>query len=238
MLDVTLIPVLSDNYAYVLTSGDDIAIVDAGEALPVIDYLEAHNLTPTIIFNTHHHHDHIGGNNALKQKYGAKIIAPEKDKHRIEGIDQGVSEGDQITFGDEIIEIMETPGHTSGHICLWFPKSHVLFSGDTLFAMGCGRAFEGTAKQLFDAFQRFKPFPDDTKIYCGHEYTESNGKFCLNVDPDNQDLLERMRKVVEKRSRQKPTIPTTIELEKKTNVFMRAKTAEEFANLRKSKDNF
>lgn len=238
MLNVTLIPVLSDNYAYILQSGSDVAVVDAGESAPVIAYLDDQGLSPSVIFNTHHHHDHIGGNRELKKKYGAKIIAPEKDRHRIADIDEGVSEGHKLTFGDEEIEIMETPGHTTGHIVLWFPKSHILFSGDTLFAMGCGRTFEGTAEQLFNAFERFKQLPDDTKIYCGHEYTESNGKFCLSVDPDNQDLIERMQRVRKTRSQQKPTIPTTIELEKKTNAFMRAKNADEFAKLRILKDKF
>lgn len=238
MLDVTLIPVLNDNYAYILRSGNDIAVVDPGEAEPLIQYLEENNLKPSIIFNTHHHTDHIAGNEAIKEKYGCNILAPEKDKHRISGIDETLQEGDELKFGDENLHIMETPGHTSGHICLWFPDSRVLFSGDTMFAMGCGRAFEGTSEQLFHAFERFKRMPEDTKIYCGHEYTLSNGEFCLSVDPDNIDLQHRMIEVTEMRKAGTPTIPSTIGLEKKTNAFMRAQTPEEFKKHRDSKDKF
>lgn len=238
MLEVTLIPVLDDNYAYILQSGKDIAVVDPGEAEPVIKYLEDNNLKPSIIFNTHHHDDHIAGNAAIKDKYDCKILAPEKDQHRISGIDQTLQEGDELTFGNDALHIMETPGHTSGHICLWFPDSRVLFSGDTMFAMGCGRTFEGTSEQLFHAFERFKRMPDDTKIYCGHEYTLSNGEFCLSVDPDNADLQHRMIEVTELRKAGTPTIPSNIGLEKQTNAFMRAKTAEEFKKYRDLKDNF
>ena len=133
---------------------------------------------------------------------------------------------------------METPGHTSGHICLWLPKSAVLFSGDTLFAMGCGKTFEGTAEQLFNAFERFKSLSDETKIYCGHEYTQNNAEFCLSIEPDNPDLIKRIEDVANLRKKNRPTIPTTIELEKKTNVFMRAGNAAQFAQYRKLKDNF
>lgn len=238
MLDVMLVPVLDDNYAYILQSGSDVAIVDAGDAGPVIEALEKMSLIPSLLFNTHHHGDHIAGNSALKEKYDVKIIAPAKDKHRIADIDQTVSEGDIISFSDEEILIMETPGHTTGHICLWFEKSAILFSADTLFAMGCGRTFEGTSEELFNAFERFKTFPDHTKIYCGHEYTQSNGEFCLTIEPDNQDLIQRMDEVRSLRQNNIPTIPSTIELEKKTNVFMRAKDAETFKKYRDLKDNF
>lgn len=238
MLKVTLAPVLDDNYAYILQSGKETAVLDVGEAAPVVKALEEKKLTPSIIFNTHHHGDHIGGNKALQKKYDCKIIAPKKDSHRIANIDQGVSEGDILQFGSETIEIMETPGHTTGHICLWFPESAILFSGDTLFSMGCGRTFEGTAEQLFNAFERFKSLPDHTKIYCGHEYTQDNGNFCLNVDPDNQDLITHMEQVHALREKNLPTIPTTIKLEKKTNIFMRAKTATEFTKYRELKDSF
>lgn len=238
MLEVTLVSILTDNYAYVLQSGDDVAVVDPGDAAPIIEALEENPLLPNFIFNTHHHNDHIAGNKEIKEKYSAKLVAAEKDKHRISDIDQSVQDGNILQFGDEIVEVMETPGHTSGHICYWLPKSAVLFSGDTLFAMGCGRTFEGTAEQLFNAFQRFKELPDQTKIYCGHEYTQDNGIFCLSVDPDNQHLVERMEEVRVLRQNNQPTIPTTIELEKKTNIFMRAKNAIEFQKYRELKDQF
>lgn len=238
MLDVTLIPVLSDNYAYIIKSGDEAGIIDAGEADPVIQYLEENNLTPSVLFNTHHHPDHIGGNAEIKNKYGVRIIGPQKDEHRIKDMDQGVSEGDALSFGNETVEVMETPAHTSGHICLWFPDSKVVFSGDTLFSMGCGRLFEGTAQQMFDAMQRLKALPPETKVYCGHEYTQDNGNFCLSIEPNNSDLITRMQKVEMLRSENRPTIPSTIDQEIKTNVFMRAETAEELAKYREAKDSF
>lgn len=238
MVEVTLVPVLNDNYAYILQSGNDAAVVDPGDAAPVITLLEQKNLTPDIIFNTHHHGDHIAGNAAIREKYNAIIIGPEKDRHRIPDMDQGLCEGDEFSFGDESIHIMETPGHTSGHICLHFPDSKIIFTGDTLFAMGCGRAFEGTAEQLFDAFARLKKLPDETRIYCGHEYTLDNEKFCLSIDPDNPDLIARMVQVKSLRAKNLPTLPSTIGLEKKTNIFMRAKTAEEFAKFRQLKNSF
>ncbi len=238
MLNVTLIPILSDNYTYILQSENDVAVLDPGESTAIINFLEEKKLIPSIIFNTHHHYDHIDGNAALKKKYGCKIIAPEKERHRIGNIDQAVSEGDIVTFGDEIIEVMETPGHTSGHICLWAPKSQILFSGDTLFSMGCGRVFDGTVEELFESFQRLKKLPDNTRVYCAHEYTQNNGEFCLSMTPDDPDLIKRMEDVQNLRQQGIPTIPTNIGLEKKTNVFMKATTFEEFKKYRKLKDKF
>lgn len=238
MLEVTLVPVLNDNYAYILQSGNDVAVLDPGEAVPIINKLKELNLTPSIIFNTHHHGDHVHGNDELKQKYKCKIIGPDKEAAKIKLIDQGVTAEDKISFGDEEITIFDTPGHTAGHICFYFPSSKILFSGDTLFSMGCGRIFEGTAEQLFDAFKIFKQLPDETKVYCGHEYTFSNGTFCMSIEPENQDLYDRMQEVNTLRSDNQPTIPSTIELEKKTNIFMRAETAVEFKKYRDLKDNF
>ena len=236
MLEVTLVPILEDNYAYIMQSGNDVAVLDVGEAKPVIVKLEEMGLTPTIIFNTHHHWDHVNGNTEIKKKYNATIIGPEKDKHRIPDIDKGLKDGDVLNFGDETIQITETPAHTSGHICFFFPQSKVLFSGDTLFAMGCGRLFEGTAEELFSAFDYFKTLPDDTKIYCGHEYTQSNGDFCLGIEPENTDLIERMEEVRLLRTQNTPTIPSTIELEKKTNVFLRAQNVETLKKYRQLKN--
>lgn len=238
MLEVTLVPVLSDNYAYIIQSGNDIAVIDPGDAKPIISILEEKNLKPSILINTHHHHDHIAGNEVIKNKYNLKIIGPEKDRHRIPEIDQGLNEGDQLSFGDETTEIIETPGHTAGHICLWLPESKALFSGDTVFSMGCGRLFEGTPEQMFQSFEKIKKLPAETKIYCGHEYTQDNGTFCLSIQPDNQDLIDRMEEVKTLREKNRPTIPSTIELELKTNVFMQAKSAEEFKKYRELKDNF
>lgn len=237
MLNVTLVPILEDNYTYILQSGGDVAIVDPGEAAPVIQKLEELGVKPSIIYNTHHHWDHVNGNKEIKQKYNCTIIGPKKDKDRIPEMDQGINDGDPISFGDESIEVIETVGHTKNHLCFHFPESKNLFCGDTLFSMGCGRLFEGNAEDMFKAFEELKKLPDDTKIYCGHEYTQSNGEFCLSVDADNSDLQTRMREVRELRENNKPTIPSTIGLEKKTNIFMRTKDAQEFKKYRDLKDN-
>jgi hydroxyacylglutathione hydrolase len=238
MLNITLVPILNDNYAYILESGNQVAVIDPGEADPVITKLQNMNLKPDYILNTHHHGDHIAGNKKIKEKYGCIILGPEKDKSRIDDLDKGLNEGDNITFGNETFTVMETPGHTSGHICFFFPESKVLFSGDTLFAMGCGRTFEGTPEQLFDAFSRFKSLPDETKIYCGHEYTLDNARFCLSIEPDNEDLKQRYTQTEKLRANNQPTIPFTLGEEKKTSIFMRAYDAEEFKRYRKLKDNF
>lgn len=238
MLTVKLIPILDDNYTYVIQSVDDIAVIDPGTSAEVIAYCEEHGLTPTIIFNTHHHGDHIEGNAAIAQKYNAKIIGPDKDTDRIPNMSQGMNDGDVIKFGDTFFEVIETVGHTKNHLCFWFKHDKVLFSGDTLFAMGCGRCFEGAPEDMFKAFEIFNTMPEDTKIYCGHEYTVSNAKFCLSVEPENTDLIERMSKIENLRASNKPTIPSNIGIEKKTNIFMRAKNASEFAHYRTLKDNF
>jgi len=238
MLEVTLVPVLSDNYAYILQLGNDVAVLDPGEASPIIKKLEKLKLKPSIIFNTHHHNDHIAGNEEIKNKYNCKIIGPKKEANKIKALDIAVDSSDAISFGNEDITIFNTPGHTLGHICFYFPKSKILFSGDTLFAMGCGRTFEGTSEQLFDAFKKFKALPEDTKVYCGHEYTFSNGAFCLSVDSENLELQQRMQDVNSLRNKGKPTVPTTIALEKKTNIFMRTESADEFQKYRDLKDNF
>ncbi len=238
MLNVTLVPVLDDNYAYILESNNQVGVVDAGDAVPVIHKLDELNLTPDVIFNTHHHGDHIAGNDALLEKYDCDIIAPAYETERILNIHHAVKDGDIFNFGDEKATIIHTAGHTTGHVCFWFKKAKVLFSGDTIFAMGCGRLFEGTPKEMFNNFQKFNAMPDETKIYCGHEYTQTNGNFCLTVDANNQDLIDRMKEVDIFRQESQPTIPTTIGQEKKTNIFMRAKTIEEFTHYRSLRDKF
>ena len=238
MLKVTLIPIFEDNYTYIIQSGNTFGLVDVGDAAPVISYLEEHNLIPSVVFTTHHHWDHIDGLQMIKNKYDVKVIAPEKDRHRIPYMDQGVVENDILTFGDESVIIIETAGHTSNQINFWFKNSNILFSGDTLFAMGCGRLFEGTAEDMFTSLAKLKTLPDQTTIYCGHEYTLTNGEFCLSIEPDNSDLIGRMEKIRALRANNKPTIPTTLGLEKKTNVFLRTQNAEEFKRIRDLKDNF
>ena len=238
MTEVILVPVLSDNYSYILKSDNHVAVIDPGEAAPIIKKLEELNLKPDFILNTHHHGDHIDGNAALTSKYGSKLIGPQKETSRIDKIDKGVSENDIFQIGSEEIHVFETPGHTTGHICFWLPHSKILFSGDLLFAMGCGRAFEGTAEDLFHSIAKIKDLPSDTKIYCGHEYTLANAEFSITVDQDNNDLQSRYEEVKAARNKGIPTIPTSMEIERKTNPFLRAETAEELSKIRALKDSF
>lgn len=238
MINIITIPVLSDNYSYVITAGDAIAVVDPGEAGPVIDYLESQNLGLDYILNTHHHGDHIGGNAALKEKYGAKIVAPEAERQKITAIDTGLREGDEFQLGSETAQIIETPGHTAGHICFYFEGSKALFSGDTLFSMGCGRLFEGSPADMYASLAKIKALPDDVMVYCGHEYTQANAAFCVTQEPDNIDLLQRQMEINDLRQAEKPTIPVSLGTEKKTNVFLHAADETEFAKIRSLKDNF
>lgn len=238
MINVTLVPVLSDNYSYIIEEDGVVAVVDPGQPGPVEKVLDEKGLKPAYILNTHHHSDHIAGNARLKEKYGAKIIGPASEERRIPDMDRGLHEGDDFKITNENIRILETPGHTSGHICFYFEDSKILFSGDTLFSMGCGRLFEGDAAQMWQSLEKIKSLPDETEIYCGHEYTQDNGKFCLSIEQDNLDLKERMEDVRKLRANNLPTIPTTLAQEKKTNVFLRAPDSAVFADYRQKKDSF
>ena len=238
MINVDLIPVLNDNYAYAIhCSNGKILIVDPGEAQPIIDYLEANDLEPAAILNTHHHGDHIAGNDALKAKYSIPLIGPSYENARISGMEQTLSDGDEVEISGEKARIIHTPGHTSGHICFYFPDHGHLFAGDTLFAMGCGRVFEGTMEEMHASLQKLAALPDETLVFCGHEYTLSNAEFCLTVEPENAALQKRYEDVKALRAADQPTLPTSLALEKATNIFLRAKTPEEFATRRKLKDN-
>lgn len=233
MINVEIIPILSDNYVYFLEDNQtgETAIVDCGDAAPVIDFLNRNGKSLNYVFVTHHHYDHTDGLADLEKKYNPEIIIPDADFTRIHPFDRTVKEGDHIPMGGQVLE---THGHTLGHVSYYFPNSGIIFTGDTLFAMGCGRLFEGTSDMLFNAMQRYKSLPDDTKIYCGHEYTKANGAFCLSVDSHNIDLQQRLKDIEHLTC----TMPSTIEQEKKTNVFMRAHDAQELANLRTKKDHF
>lgn len=235
-MKIELIPLLKDNYAYLLTDGGAVAVVDPAEAGPVRTILEERGLRLDHIINTHHHSDHTGGNEELKEIYGCTIFGPAADAHRIAGLNRGLKEGDIITLESAQARVFETPGHTSGHICLYFAADEALFCGDTLFAMGCGRLFEGTATQMWDSLGKIMALPGETRIYCGHEYTVANGEFCLTIEPENKTLQARMQKVRALRAEGLPTIPSTLALEKETNVFLRAGSAERFAQIRALKD--
>lgn len=228
VLEIALIPLLSDNYGYLLQDPETgtVAVVDPAEAEPVIARIEAGPRRLDLILNTHHHGDHVGGNAALKARYGASIVGPEADRHRIPSLDRGVAEGDRVAVGAAEAEVFQTPGHTSGHIAFWFADSRAVFAGDTLMALGCGRLFEGSAAEMWASLLKLRRLPDETAVYCGHEYTQSNARFALTVERDNADLAERVRAIEAARQRGEPTIPSAMGLEKRTNPFLRADVAE------------
>lgn len=240
MLQVIQFPVLQDNYTFLIHNKESgqTAVVDPAVASEVLEKLSKLGLKLDYIINTHHHNDHIGGNAELKQKTGAKIIAYQGDTHRIPDIDIKVEDGDRINICDEAAEIMLLRGHTLGHIAYYFSKSGVLFCGDTLFSLGCGRLFEGSYEQMFGSLQKLAALPPQTLVYCAHEYTLANAKFAITIEPDNKNLQDRIKEVENLRKENKPTVPTTIGLELATNPFLRAKTVEEFAKIRKAKDSF
>ena len=251
-MHVQLIPALSDSYFYLLTEGGATAVVDPGEAQPVIDVLEAEGRGLDLILNTHHHGDHIDGNAALKARYGAKLIGPAAETRRIPGMDQTVSEGDEIEFAGNNAQVIETPGHTSGHVSFHFAGAGVLFCGDTLFSLGCGRVFEGTPEQMWDSLKKLRALPGETLCYCGHEYTQSNARFALTIEPGNAALKARADEIDRLRGAGRPTIPFGLEAEKATNPFLRADAPEllgaigrgggdpvgVFADIRARKDRF
>ncbi|MBI1300086.1 MAG: hydroxyacylglutathione hydrolase [Alphaproteobacteria bacterium] len=239
-MTVQIIPILKDNYTYLIEAEDGTtAILDPGEADPVIGVLENRGLKLDYILNTHHHWDHVNGNPKLQKHFDAKLVVPEKEKDKIKGrIDITLKDEDVFGLGSAKADIIETPGHTMGHICFHFSESNVLFTGDTVFSMGCGRLFEGTAEDMFQSFQKIIALPNETMIYCGHEYSESGSKFCLRNDPQNPALIKRIKDVKALREKNLPTIPISLKAEKETNIFMRAETAEEFRTIRKERDNF
>jgi hydroxyacylglutathione hydrolase len=253
-LEIRLVPLLTDNYAYLLhdAASGEAAVVDPSEAGPVLAVLKETGWRLAHILNTHHHHDHIGGNAALQQATGAHLAGPERDRHRIPGLQTGLAEGDSYRVGTRVLRVLEVPGHTSGHIALVFDEDQAVFSGDTLFALGCGRLFEGTPAQMWDSLKKLRGLPEATRVYCGHEYTQSNCRFAVTVEPDNRDLAVRAEEIARLRAAGRPTIPSTIGLERRTNPFLRADApellaanawagrdpVESFAELRRRKDNF
>lgn len=222
-LQIVQFPCLSDNYGFLLHDPDAglTASIDTPDADEIEAQLGARGWRLTHIFNTHHHDDHAGGNLVLKQRHDCLIVGPKSDADRIPGIDVGVGDGFRVVFGDRRIDVLETPGHTRGHIVYYVPEARAAFVGDTLFAMGCGRLFEGTPEQMWSSLQKILRWPDDTEIYCAHEYTLANGRFALTVEPGNEALAARVREVERLRHAGQPTVPTTLRLEKATNPFLR-----------------
>ncbi|MEM7251329.1 MAG: hydroxyacylglutathione hydrolase [Pseudomonadota bacterium] len=214
---------LSDNYGYLVHDPDsgNTAVIDTPEAAPIEAALREKGWTLTHILNTHHHGDHVGGNLELKSSTGCSVVGPLADRDRIPGIDVALGDGDEFRLGDHRAVVYDTPGHTSGHICYHFEDDEIAFVGDTLFALGCGRLFEGTPAQMWDSLSKMLAWPDETAIYCGHEYTQANARFALSVEPDNAALQARAAEIDRLRADGLPTIPTTMGLERATNPFLR-----------------
>jgi hydroxyacylglutathione hydrolase len=238
MLEVVRVPVLNDNYVWLLhddASGETVA-VDPAVAEPVLAAAAAREWTISQIWNTHWHPDHVGGNAAIKAATGCTISGPAAEAEKIGTLDHAVGAGDMVRIGEHVATVLAVPAHTAGHIAYHLGADRMVFVGDTLFAMGCGRLFEGTPAQMFDNMRQFAALPDDTVVYCAHEYTQSNGRFALTVEPDNAALQARMRDVDAARAKGEATVPTTIGLERATNIFMRAQDVAELAERRAAKD--
>ncbi|MCR9086034.1 MAG: hydroxyacylglutathione hydrolase [Rhodobacteraceae bacterium] len=253
-LDLVVIPCLSDNYTYLLhdPDGGATAVIDVPDAAPVEAALANRGWTLTDILITHHHHDHVGGVEALRKATGARVTGAAADDHRLPQLDHAVVPGDVITLGSETAEILDAPGHTVGHIAYYFSASGILCTGDSLMALGCGRLFEGTAEQMWGTLSRFAALPGETRVCSGHEYTQANARFALSVEPENADLQARSRDIDAARAAGRPTVPATIAEELATNPFLRASIpsvkralqmagapdSDVFAQIRRMKDAF
>ncbi len=254
MLEILQLPALRDNYIYLLRdlNSGQTAAVDPATAEPVLEALVKHGLRLTYVLNTHHHSDHVGANLELMRATGCKIIGFRGDAARIPGIARQVREGETIALGESLAKVLEVPGHTRGHIAYWFEDEAVLFCGDTLFALGCGRLFEGTPEEMWNSLCKLRALPDGTRVYCAHEYTLNNARFALSLEPEYPPLLERAQRVEKLRASKLPTVPSLLGEEKRTNPFLRCddeafkarlglrgrKAVEVFAEIRRRKDSF
>ena len=239
-MKIKIIKCLKDNYSYLIIDEikNNACVVDPSESKPIIDFIENSNIKLEYILNTHHHYDHVGGNLELKKKYNSKVIGFKEDRHRIPEIDILV-EDNQIWKKDNFeAKIYHVPGHTTGHIAYHFIKEKKIFTGDTLFSLGCGRIFEGTYEQMFNSLNKIKTLPKDTEIFCGHEYTLQNSNFCLAYDSENLKLKNQIKIIKEKLKDGLPTIPTVLNDEMECNIFLKAKDLKSFSKLRDLKDNF
>lgn len=236
-MEIVRVPVLSDNYAWLIHDSGKTVALDPGEAAPVAAAAAARGWTIDQVWLTHWHPDHVGGAAALKAD-GAQVAGPAAEADRIDGLDTLLAEGDMITVGDASAIVWAVPGHTAGHIAFHLEERATIFTGDTLFAMGCGRLFEGTAEQMHANMRRLAALPGDTRVYCGHEYTLSNARYAAVAEPENVAIAERLADVTAMREQGEPTIPTTIALERATNPFLRSVDAGELAERRAAKDAF
>lgn len=238
MLDVIPVPAFSDNYLWLVhdDSSGETAVVDPGDSAPIMAELDKRGWRLTQVWNTHWHPDHTGGNVALKEATGARISGPANEN--IPGRDVELREGDFVRLGDHAGRVIEVPGHTLGHIALLFEEDRIAFVGDTLFAMGCGRLFEGTPEQMYASLGKLMHLPDETRLYCAHEYTLANARYAVHAEPANAAIRDRLADVEETRASGGITVPTTVGLERKTNPFVLAKDTGEFARRRAEKDSF
>jgi len=239
-LEVVAIPALSDNYIWMLhdPASAETVVVDPGEVQPVLAMAQERGWTITQIWNTHWHPDHVGGNALIREATGATITGPAAEADKIETLDVMVSEGEQVRIGDVVGNILAVGAHTAGHIAIHLPGEQIVFTGDTLFAMGCGRLFEGTPADMFAAMAKLAALPGETRVYCGHEYTVANGRYAVAAEPDNAAAKAALGEAERLRAAGKPTLPTTIAAERATNPFMRAATADELGQRRIAKDSF
>ena len=239
-MKIEIIKCLKDNYSYLIVdeTNNNVCVVDPSEAKPIINFVENNKLNLKYILNTHHHYDHVGGNLELKKKYNSKVIGFKEDKNRIPEIDILV-ENNQIWKKDNFeAKIYHIPGHTTGHIAYYFFNEKKIFTGDTLFSLGCGKIFEGTYEQMFNSLNKIKELPKDTEIYCGHEYTLQNSNFCIANDSKNFKLKDKIIKIKEKLRNGLPTMPTILSDELECNIFLKTKDLKSFSKLRDLKDNF
>ena len=234
------VPILSDNYAWLLrdSSTGATAIVDPADAQPIIEAIEKAGGRLDMILLTHHHGDHIAGVDEVRARFGCPVVGAAADRHRLPALDQAVREGDTVRLGNAVGQVIETPGHTRGQINFFFPDGAVLLSGDTLFSLGCGRLIEGTPDEMFDSLRKLAALPGDTLVCCGHEYTESNARFALAVDPDNEALHDFVGRVEQLRAAGQPSVPSVLADELKANPFLLAPDAASLAAVRARKDKF
>ena len=239
-MKIQIIKCLQDNYSYLIIDETNLnaCVVDPSESEPIINFVESNNINLKYILNTHHHFDHVGGNIELKKKYNLSVVGFKNDKDRIPEIDILVDDQNIWKKGNFQAKIYHIPGHTSGHIAFHFFREKKIFTGDTLFSLGCGRIFEGTYEQMFSSLNKIKELPKDTEIYCGHEYTLQNANFCIANDSKNLKLKKKIIKVKEKIKKNLPSVPTTLEEEIDCNIFLKAKDVKTFSKLRDLKDNF
>jgi len=239
-MKVELIPALKDNYIHLLyeSMGGSAIVVDPGEADPVLNKLDEHSLSLVGILNTHHHFDHVSANEELVKKTGAPVYCSAYDLNRIPEAQSALREGDHIDLLGEPAKILEIPGHTLGHIAFWLAKSKLVFCGDTLFSLGCGRVFEGSLELLWKSLHRLAALPEDTTVYCGHEYTEANLKFAKSLNMESTELSVFETNLLAKRKLGQPSLPSLIKTERALNPFLKAKNLEDFSRLRIQKDSF